>query len=111
MGNLEWVEEGVGILKRDCTAIDQRLAVVHKAVIVSKPLEHSRVDQRGGAEPSTGQMNAANVTAGDTHIHDLHRVSRNATRQRCRGALVNHNVRPATLLPPNPIRLHNIFIP
>lgn len=46
------VKEGVGVLKGDCSTIDQRFPVVHKAVVVAKASERFGVDETGRAKPA-----------------------------------------------------------
>lgn len=41
--------------------------------------EDFRVDEIGGAEPATVEVNPRDVAACDAHVHDLDRVRRYAT--------------------------------
>lgn len=91
------VEESIGVLKGQCTAIDQRLAIVHKAVVVVKALEDPRIHKPSRAEPTTGEVDARDITTADTHVHDLNGVGGNTTWEWARGTLVYHYVCLATL--------------
>lgn len=50
----KWVKEGISVLKGESATVDQWLAVVHEAVIVTKALEYFGVDETSGAEPAAG---------------------------------------------------------
>lgn len=51
-GDRKRVKEGVGVLKGDCSTIDQWFPVVHEAVVVVKASERFGVDETGGAKPA-----------------------------------------------------------
>ncbi|KAK9040112.1 hypothetical protein V6N11_015290 [Hibiscus sabdariffa] len=104
MRDRERVKVGVGILKRECPTVDQRLAIVDKAVVVAKASERFGVDEPSGAEPATVQVNSPDVAAGDTDVHDLDSVGRNAIGEWRSCSLVDHYVGLATLLTSNSIR-------
>ncbi|CAK9186944.1 unnamed protein product, partial [Ilex paraguariensis] len=92
-GNKEWVTEGVGVLKRNGAAMDERLAVIDKAIVEAEALEDLRVDEAGGAERATVEVDAGDVTAGGAHVRDLHRICGYAVgKGRC-GALVYNDIR------------------
>jgi hypothetical protein len=101
------VGEGVGVLERNGATVLQGFPVIHEAVVVGKPLEDLGVDEMGGAEPTTGQMNAGDVATSDAHIHYLHRVGGNATRECRRGALGHHYVFFAAFFSPHSVRFYH----
>ncbi|KAH7857101.1 hypothetical protein Vadar_009008 [Vaccinium darrowii] len=84
--------EGVGVLKRDAVAVNQRLPVVNEAVVVTEAFEDAGVDETGGAEPAAAEVDAGDVTAGDTDVHDFNRVGWDAVWEGWCRALVNHYV-------------------
>lgn len=102
-GDWQWVEEGIGILKRESATIHQGLAIVHKAIIIAKALEDLWVDEMSRAEPATVEVNAIDVAPGYTHVHDLNGVGGNATWEWACRSLVYHYIWLGTLFTPNSV--------
>ncbi|KAJ0533413.1 hypothetical protein HanIR_Chr09g0408101 [Helianthus annuus] len=86
------ISVGDCILKRHCSGINQRLTIVNKAVIATETFKKARVyESCRAAEPSTRHMETGYVTAATgANICDLHRVSRDAIRQKRSRTLVDH---------------------
>lgn len=55
-GNGERVAEGVGVLERECSAVDQWVAVVDEAVVKVEALEDAGVDEPRRAEPAAAEV-------------------------------------------------------
>ncbi|KAJ0752754.1 hypothetical protein HanPI659440_Chr09g0327921 [Helianthus annuus] len=95
------ISVGDCILKRHCSGINQRLTIVNKAVIATETFKKARVYESCRAEPSTRHMETGYVTAATgANICDLHRVSRDAIRQKRSRTLVDHKGRCLNIYPP-----------
>ncbi|KAJ0892382.1 hypothetical protein HanPSC8_Chr09g0365181 [Helianthus annuus] len=96
------ISVGDCILKRHCSGINQRLTIVNKAVIATETFKKARVyESCRAAEPSTRHMETGYVTAATgANICDLHRVSRDAIRQKRSRTLVDHKGRCLNIYPP-----------
>lgn len=105
-GDSEWVGKGVGILKRQRSAICEGPTAVDEAVVVAEALEDPRVDEAGGAEPAAADVDAGDITAGDADVHNLNCVGGDAAGEGRCGALVDHNVSLGAFLPPDSVRFH-----
>ena len=102
-----WVRKSIGILKRERFTNTQRLAIIDKAIIKSKPPKNFGVDELGWAEPSTLQVNGSNVATSSADIQYLNCVGGNTARQWSCGALVHHNVRFGTLFAKYSVWFHH----
>ncbi|MFS7968133.1 hypothetical protein Hanom_Chr09g00793911 [Helianthus anomalus] len=95
------VSVGDCIPKRHCSGINQRLTIVNKAVTETKTFKKVRVYESCRVEPSTRHMETGYVTAATSaNIRDLHRVSRDAIRQRKSRTLVDYKGRCLKICPP-----------
>lgn len=72
--NREWVTESVGILEGNSMAINKRLPIIDETIVKMKALENARVNKACRAKPATAEMDAGDVTARDTDVHNLHCV-------------------------------------
>ena len=85
----------------------QRLAVVDETVVVAEAFEDLWVDDMGGAEPATAEVDPGDVAARDTRVDDLHAELGNATWHSACGALGYHYVAPDALVSPHTVRFNN----
>ena len=92
-GDGERVLEGVSILEGDALAASEGLAVVNDAVVEAEAAEEVGIDELGGREPATRDMDVggggARALSSPAQVYHLHAERRDPVRQRCRLPLQN----------------------